>query len=111
MPDDKRIMVEFELHGFKSRQKRWWLMFEDGEADLCNKDPGHEIDLYVKAHIRALTEIWMGRRLDDAMQDETLMLEGSLRHVRNFPKWFSLNSYAPTAPQTNPATLSTTVSA
>ena len=40
MPDDKRVMVEFELHGYKSKQKHWWLMFEDSEADLCNKDPG-----------------------------------------------------------------------
>jgi DNA-binding HxlR family transcriptional regulator len=103
MPDDKRIMVEFELHGFKSKQKRWWLMFEDGEADLCNKDPGYEIDLYVKAHIRDLTEIWMGRqRLDTATRSGALLLEGSLRQVRNFPKWFSLNMYATTAPQTNP---------
>jgi len=62
----------------------------------------YEIDLYVKAHIRDLTEIWMGRqRLDTATRSGALLLEGSLRQVRNFPKWFSLNMYATTAPQTN----------
>ena len=102
MPDDKRVMVEFKLHGYKSKQKSWWLMFEDSEADLCNKDPGYEIDLYVKAHIRDLTEVWVSRRrLNEAVRDGSLKLERVLRQVRNFPKWFSLSMYAPTVPQTN----------
>lgn len=102
MPNDKRVLVQFELHGSKSKQKRWWLMFDDGEADLCNKDPGHEVNLLVKSHVRTLTEVWMGRRrLDEAIEDQSLKLEGSLRQIRNFPKWFSLNMYAATAPQTN----------
>ncbi len=92
MPDDKRVMVEFKLHGYKSKQKSWWLMFEDSEADLCNKDPGYEIDLYVKAHIRDLTEVWVSRRrLNEAVRDGSLKLEGALRQVRNFSKCFSLS--------------------
>jgi len=92
MPDDKRVMVEFKLHGYKSKQKSWWLIFEDSEADLCNKDPGYEIDLYVKAHIRDLTEVWVSRRrLNEAVRDGSLKLEGALRQVRNFSKCFSLS--------------------
>ncbi len=92
MPDDKRVMVEFKLHGYKSKQKSWWLIFEDSEADLCYKDPGYEIDLYVKAHIRDLTEVWVSRRrLNEAVRDGSLKLEGALRQVRNFSKCFSLS--------------------
>jgi len=42
------------------------------------------------------------RRLNEAVRDGSLKLEGALRQVHNFPKWFSLSMYAPTAPQTNP---------
>tara|TARA_B100001964_G_scaffold8073_1_gene8666 strand:+ start:343 stop:669 length:327 start_codon:yes stop_codon:yes gene_type:complete len=61
-------------------------------VNLCNKDPGYEIDLYVKAHICDLTEVWVNRRrLNKAVRDGSLKLEGALRQVRNFSKCFSLS--------------------
>jgi DNA-binding HxlR family transcriptional regulator len=44
-----RFVVRFEFAGVKSNQRRYWLVFERGEVDLCAKDPGFEVDLYVPA--------------------------------------------------------------
>ena len=59
------------------------------------KDPGYGIDLYVRATLRVLTEVWMGRRkLPDALRSEAVSLEGSRQDIRKFAEWFSLNFFA-----------------
>ena len=94
-PAERRAVVEFELSGVKSGQRRWWVLFERGDTDLCMKDPGYGIDLYVRAPVRALTEVWMGRRnLTEALKTEAIQLEGSRPEIKNFSKWFSLNFFA-----------------
>ena len=32
----------------------------DGEADVCDVDPGHDVDVTVTATLHTLTEIWLG---------------------------------------------------
>jgi hypothetical protein len=94
-PDDRRAVVQFELSGIKKGQRLWWLLFERGDVDLCLRDPGHDIDLIVSSHIRALTEVWMGRKpLTEALNSETIKLEGKRQDTRDFAKWFSLNFFA-----------------
>ena len=92
---ERREVIEFELSGVKAGQRRWWILVERGEVDLCMKDPGHNIDLHVYASLRILTEVWMGRRkLNDALNSESVKLEGSRQEIRKFSKWFSLNFFA-----------------
>ena len=94
-PDDRRAVVQFELSGIKKGQRLWWLLFERGDVDLCLRDPGHDIDLIVSSHIRALTEVWMGRKpLTEALNSETIKLEGKRLDARDYAKWFSLNFFA-----------------
>jgi len=40
--------------------KRWWLVLEAQEVDLCLKDPGHEIDIALVTDLLSLTQIYMG---------------------------------------------------
>lgn len=95
LPGGARTVVQFELSATKHRQKLWWLVCEDGDPDLCLKDPGHEIDLYVYAPLRTLTEIWMGRRkLAAALEAGEIRMEGNSSQVKSFPKWFLLNIFA-----------------
>ena len=94
-PAQPRTTVQFLFSGVASKMARWWLVFERGDVDLCLKDPGHEVDLYVSAPIRVATEVWMGRRkLDRAVRDAELVLDGTVDQVRAFPRWFSLSLFA-----------------
>lgn len=84
-----RFVVRFEFAGVKSNQRRYWLVFERGEVDLCAKDPGFEVDLYVSCHVRVLTEIWLGHvMIKQATRAETLTLDGSAKDRRAFTDWF-----------------------
>ncbi len=95
VPPGETVTVEFDLSGVPARKGRYWLIFQDGEADLCLKDPGHEVDLIVSSPIRVITEIWTGHRdLDRALKSGELDLDGPRKHVRLFPKWFVRGVFA-----------------
>jgi DNA-binding HxlR family transcriptional regulator len=95
MDASRRFVVRFEFSGVPSNRRRYWLVFEEGDADLCMKDPGFETDLYVSTHVRTLTEIWLGHlALEPSLRDERLRLEGSRQDVRRFRDWFALSLFA-----------------
>jgi hypothetical protein len=71
-------------------------VFEPGQIDLCYKDPGFEVDLFVESALRVLTEIWLGHLgLDRALREERLRLDGSRRDIAAFRSWFALSPFAP----------------
>src|SRR6186713_1912144 len=57
-PAGQRTVVHFRFRDAPSAERLWWLVVEDGTADLCRDDPGHEVAVIVESTVRALTEIW-----------------------------------------------------
>lgn len=95
MDAGRRFVVRFEFSGVPSNRRRYWLVFEDGEPDLCMKDPGFETDLFVSSHVRTLAEIWLGHlTLQAGLRDERLRLEGARQDIRRFRDWFALSIFA-----------------
>ena len=92
---DRRFVVRFEFAGVPSSRRRYWLIFERGEADLCIRDPGFAVDLTVAAPIRTLTMVWLGHvSISAAKRDHGLRLDGSQRDQRAFGDWFALSRFA-----------------
>ena len=95
MPEDRRFTVRFEFAGMPSNRRRYWIVFDHGEADLCTRDPGFEVDLYLSAKLRALVEVWLGHiPLDRALRAGDVGLEGTRRDQRSFRDWFALSLFA-----------------
>jgi DNA-binding HxlR family transcriptional regulator len=95
IPDDRRFVVQFEFSGVPSNRRRYWLVFDQGAADLCLKPPGFEVDLQVSCHVRTLVEVWLGHMaLDQALRDERLKLDGTRQDARKFRDWFALSLFA-----------------
>lgn len=98
-----RTVVRFELRGVPHNHSRWWLVFDRGEVDLCLKDPGHEVDLTVTSHIRALVDVWLGRlALREAVRAGTVQLVGARAVARGFKDWFALGTFTRLAATTPP---------
>ena len=105
MPAGRRFTVMFEFAGVPVNRRRYWLVFDRGEVDLCIKNPGFDPDLLVAAHIRALVEVWLGHvSIDAALRGETLRLDGTREVMRSpftrpasFRGWFALSKFAPAA--------------
>jgi len=95
LPADRRTVVEFDVTGVARELRRWWLVVDGGEIDLCLKDPGHEVDIHVTGHIRAFVEVWMGHLpLPGAVRDGALVFEGPRSLVASFRKSLKLSVFA-----------------
>ena len=58
-------MIHFRFTDAHAGERRWWLVVENGSADLCRDDPGRELTLVVESTVLALTEVWTGDREPD----------------------------------------------
>ena len=95
---DRRVVVQFDFRAVPKTVRSpatFWLILEHPDVDVCLKDPGFEIDLYVNADLRALTKAWMGDvRLADAMRSGLVKVQGPTALVRAFPGWLALSGFA-----------------
>jgi len=60
---ERRITVYFE---FTRRAEKQGTVVGWESVDLCPKDPGFPVDLYVTTDIRTMIDIWLGKRTWDA---------------------------------------------
>lgn len=94
-PSGKRLVVQFDFSGVPVAKRRYWLVFDRGEIDICFKNPGFEPQLYISAKIRLITEVWLGHRsLDAALDAGEIVLDGESSAIRGFRDWFCLNFFA-----------------
>jgi DNA-binding HxlR family transcriptional regulator len=90
----KRCVIQFLYPGLTSRQ-RYWLVVDRGAVDLCQIDPGFEVDLYVVADLRAMTAIWMGLTgVRAEVQAGRLKLTGDPGLKRSMQIWLGLSPFA-----------------
>lgn len=91
-----RTVIEFRFSGTPADLRRFWILSNDGEIDMCLKDPGYETDLLVRADLRRFTEAWRGfRDLRNEIRQSRIKLSGPPRLVRAFPDWLQLSALAP----------------
>lgn len=84
------------LDGSSDRKSHFWLVLNEGRADLCLTDPGHEIDLHVRGHVRTMIDYWMGRcEFAAAVRRGGLTVSGPSELVRGLPAWFARSDFAP----------------
>lgn len=104
-PREVRYVAEFRLSGVPISRRRYWLVFERGVVDLCYRNPGFDIDLFVAASLRVLTQVWLGHiSIEGAIRDGRLQLDGSRGDLAAFRSWFALSMFAP-AGQESPGQL------
>jgi hypothetical protein len=90
-----QTVLLFEFTDCPSRTRHWWLVIDDGDVDVCMKDPGHEIDLVVSTDVRTLTAIWMGDAgLRQSIRSKQLRMMGPGRLKRDISTWLGKNYFA-----------------
>lgn len=90
-----RFTVRFDFSDAPEGLKEHWLVFEDGEVDLCYVDPGHDVDVHLETDLRTMTRVWMGwRDLAAARRDESLVATGPEVHVASMRDWLGLSGLA-----------------
>ncbi len=98
-----RTVVRFDFPEAEPHLRSWWLVLTHDEADICDVDPGHDVDLVVVADLRALTGVWMGDRTwPDALRAGQVSITGPAALRRAFPAWLKLSMFA-AVPRVAPA--------
>jgi DNA-binding HxlR family transcriptional regulator len=92
----RRTTIQVILSDLEAAQKNWWLIVAPGcEVDLCSVDPGFDVDLYVSATLRTMTEVWMGYvPLARAKEEGKLLVTGEKRLEADLGSWLRLSSFA-----------------
>jgi DNA-binding HxlR family transcriptional regulator len=95
---DRRVVVRFDFRAFPARCRGFrtcWLILERAGTDVCQKDPGFDVDLAVSADAAAMARVWTGAiTFAQAMRSGGLRLEGPRDLVRAFPTWLLLSHFA-----------------
>jgi len=88
--------VQFTYPEQPEHSRRYWLIVDPGaDVDVCSVDPGHDVDLFVSATLRTMTEIWMGlKTVQDAVNDDQLTLVGNRELEQGMQKWLGLSPFA-----------------
>ncbi len=93
LPDGETVfaitLTDIEAHD------RWWIVASRREVDLCNVDPGKEVDLYMHAGLETLLDLWMGdRSVGEAVETGDLTLAGEPLIADTASRWFPLSPVA-----------------
>lgn len=86
-----RTVLQFEYADAPAELRRWWLVADGGEVDLCQSDPGYEVDLFVTTRVPVMANVWIGRTsLARALDDEEIVLFGDERLRKTISRWLML---------------------
>ena len=104
LPDGETVLCI--LFSDLDRHKRWWLVINGSEVDLCTVDPGKDVNLYIATELRTMVEVWEGDiDLQSALRGERIVATGDRHLVRHLPDWLMLCPFADVRPAKEQATV------
>ena len=90
-----RKVLRFEFFDYPAKMRLWWLVVAGGDVDICLKDPGHDVDLFVRSPLATMTHIWMGdMSIASARRRHGLELSGNTAIKRDMEKWIGRSTLA-----------------
>lgn len=91
----RRCVFSFVYPEMPAAKRSFWLIVDGRTVDLCQSDPGFDVDLYVRASLRSMTSVWMGlstvRKEIDAGQIE---VTGDKTLAKSMQQWLGLSGFA-----------------
>jgi DNA-binding HxlR family transcriptional regulator len=96
LPPSRRSVIVFTYPELPKDEQSYWLIARPGApVDLCTMDPGHDVDLFVSAELKAMTSAWMGHSsLRTEMSRGTIAVVGDAAIAASIDKWMVRSSYA-----------------
>jgi DNA-binding HxlR family transcriptional regulator len=83
-----RILVEFEFPDQPPAHRRFWMLVENGNAELCYSPPGFDTDLEVTARSGPFTRWHVGEvEWSTALRRGDIRVSGPRRLARALPTW------------------------
>jgi len=88
------LVLQFKFSDLGPEATRFILVQRDSR-EVCNENPGHEVDVYFESTLRTLTEIfWGDRDLIKAVESGALGVVGASAYTKRLSRWFPVSSFA-----------------
>jgi len=88
------LVFQFNFTDLDEGGTRFILLQRDSR-EVCDENPGYEVDVYFTATLRTLTEIfWGDRSIHAARRDGSLKVAGASACTRRLTSWFPVSSFA-----------------
>lgn len=101
-----QTILQFEFSDLKS-MRLWWLVVNENTIEVCEKNPGYDIDVYFNSTVRTMTDVWLGHRTyRDAIRSDELTIVGDSGLTRSVGKWLTCTLFSDAAAQPTPPSLS-----
>lgn len=96
LPRSRRSVIEFTYPELSKDERSYWLIAKPGmPVDLCSVDPGHDVDLFVSADLKAMTSAWIGlSSLNAEILRGKISLLGDVSIAASIENWLVRSSYA-----------------
>jgi DNA-binding HxlR family transcriptional regulator len=96
LPRGKTTVIQFTYPELPKDEQDYWLVVKPGlPVDICMIDPGHDVDLFIRADLKAMTSSWMGwSSLSAEIKANKIVLIGDRRMVATLDKWMVRSGYA-----------------
>jgi DNA-binding HxlR family transcriptional regulator len=91
-----RTVIQLTFPDVTAGLRDWWLVVTPSQVDVCEHDPGYEVDVTIRSPIRMIVGIWRG---DITWRDALragLDVDGPEHLRRQVDDWFQLSVFAPT---------------
>ncbi|MEZ5237423.1 MAG: helix-turn-helix domain-containing protein [Microthrixaceae bacterium] len=84
-----RTVVELHFPDATAGFRRWWLVLGPEGVDVCEADPGFEVDVWVESSLRTFVRAWRGDlEWSDALGPEGVEMRGNPQVRRQLPELF-----------------------
>jgi DNA-binding HxlR family transcriptional regulator len=95
-PRGTTTVIQFTYPELIESERHYWLVARPGQpVDLCLLDPGHDVDLLIRADLKAMTSAWMGwSTLRSEIDANSLVLIGDRKLIATLGTWMVRSSYA-----------------
>ena len=91
----RRCTIKFRFPEAGAARQSAWLVVDGGKVDLCNSDPGYEVDLYVEGSLYSMTAVWMGHStLAREVDAGKIELTGDKTIASSMNEWLGLSPLA-----------------
>lgn len=90
---EQRVVIEFDF--LQARPRHMWLVLQRSDVSVCLTHPGFTTDVWVRADLSTLYQIWLGRiSFAEAEGTNQFSLDANPELARAFPGWFALSPIA-----------------
>lgn len=93
------ITVQFNFTDNVGNSKQF-INIQNGKIQVCSKDLGFEVDVYITSTIKHMTKIWYGElSMSTAMEENKMTVIGNIEYTNNIQKWLRISSFTGDNPQ------------